>query len=92
MSLLSFFRRTAYRSLARYALNAYRRGGRAGVARTIPRAPLSTLDTRIAARVEREKANGTYDYVTPGKGHAVRHAAVKRNGGLRGSTATRWRR
>ncbi len=91
MSILSFLRRTTTRSLVHYALNAHRRGGRASDSRAVARAPLSTLDARIAARVAREKANGTYDYIKPTMVKLPRRAAVKRNGGLRGSKATRWR-
>ncbi len=44
------------------------------------------LEARIAARVKREAAQRTLRRVT------LRPAAVKANGGLRGSTATRWSR
>lgn len=54
--------------------------------------PSLTLDQRIAARVAREKANGTYDFVEPMKRDPQRSPAVKVNGGIRGSTATRWNR
>lgn len=40
------------------------------------------LEARIAARVSRERAQATLN----------RPAATKRNGGVRGSTATRWSR
>lgn len=45
------------------------------------------LEARIAARVEREATSRTQRRVT-----LARPAAVKANGGLRGSTATRWSR
>lgn len=45
------------------------------------------LERRVAQRVARERARGTYDGPKP---HS---AALKANGGLRGSTATRrWNR
>ncbi len=91
MSILSFLHRATYRSLVHYALSAYRRAGRASGSRVVARASLNTLEARIAARVAREKANGTYDYVEPTMVKLPRRAAVKRNGGLRGSKATRWR-
>lgn len=51
-----------------------------------------SLEARIAARVAREQANGTYDYRDPVQRSASRAVAVKRNGGLRGSKATCWSR
>lgn len=100
------FRILARRQLVNYVMRCYVRGGRREEARRAARQSAPTyipgLEERIAARVAREKARGTYD--GPGspnyhEGSATnwyprtpKPAAVRPNGGLRGGAAGRWRR
>lgn len=85
---MTMLRRCIRRSAARYMENALFGGpaGREVKSRKWTATDEVNLERRIRARVMREKAAGTYDYYDPD-----RPPAVKANGGLRGSTATRWR-
>ncbi len=81
-SLASFFSSMARRSVHRAVINAYHRGEENS--RTALEARTLTAAQRVRLR-EAARMDALDGY------RVARPAAVKRNGGVRGSTATKWR-
>lgn len=80
------------REIVGYVANIWMRNGRYPGERRAASVRAPTLDERIAERVARERQEGRYD--GPGSPRyretRPRPPATRSNGGLRGSTATRW--